>query len=305
MSLRTRPFSGLSDLEKILDLLLTCQSAGYADTEFRSIELRIMFANPTFDARRLTLIFDDDSPLLAAFAVLWQGRYLGMLVRPDQRGRLEERILEWAAEQVLAGPQSGNEHPELSILCRDDDVLSRSLYEGYGFSLEELELRMVRNLSEPIPEPEFPEGFMLRSLDPATELDDWLQFDREMFGHAPHQLERWRRARADMDYDRALDLVAVDGDGKLAAMCYCSIPSFETTRGSVKEGRTEPIAVAAPHRRKGLGRAMVLCGLHLLKSRGMDRVLLTTAPDNAPAQRLYESLGYRLLYNASWYSKAL
>lgn len=305
MSLCTRPSNGLLDLPAILELLLACKSAGYADTEFRSIELRIMFNNPAFDAERLTLIFDDGSPVLAAFGVLWQGRYLGMLVRPDQRGHLEEPILEWGMAEARQTHWSSGTQPTLSVLCRDDDSLSRDVYERHGFSVEELELRMVRDLSEPLPQPQLPNGFRVRALDPVRELEDWIQFDRETLGQRDSALDRWRRARFDLDYDCTRDLVAVDEAGKLAAMCYCSIPSFETTHGGVKEGRTEPISVAESYRRRGLGRAIVLSGLHLLKQRGMDQVLLTTASDNLPAQRLYESLGYRLVYNASWYGKTL
>ena len=303
MNPRPRPYSGTSDLSKIFDLLLACQTGGYVDTEFRSIELRIMFGNPSFDAGRLALLLEGDSDMLAAFAVLWQGRYLGMLVRPDQRGRLEDEIIGWATAQVRDTELPGGDRPRLAALCRDDDALSRDLYERHGFSLAEVEPRFRRDLSEPLPEPEFPAGFSLRSLDPTRELDDWLAFYRDTLGDRPSILQRWRRARDDADYDPSLDLVAVDRYGKLAAMCYCSIPSFETLRSPVKEGRTEPIAVAAPYRRRGLGRAIVLSGLHLLRSRGMDRVLLTTDAENVPAQRLYESLGYRRLYQACWYAK--
>lgn len=303
MSLRPRPFAGAPDLSKIFELLLACQSGGYADAELRSIELRIMFRNPSFDAGRLALLLEDDSDMLAAFAVLWQGRYLGVLVRPDQRGRLEDEILGWATAQVRNIELPGKDRPRLVALCRDDDALSRDLYERHGFSLDDVEPRFRRDLREPLPEPEFPAGFILRFLDSTRELDDWLAFYRETLGHRPSILQRWRHARDDEDYDPSLDLVAIDGDGKLAAMCYCSIPSFETSRSPVKEGRTEPIAVAAPYRRRGLGRAIVLSGLHLLRSRGMERALLTTDPENLPAQRLYESLGYRRIYQACWYAK--
>ncbi len=99
MSLRTRPCTGPADLPGIFELLFACQSHGYADAELRSIELRVLFNNPAFDVDRLTLLFEDGEALPAAFALLWQGRFLAMLVRPDQRGELEERIIEWAAEQ--------------------------------------------------------------------------------------------------------------------------------------------------------------------------------------------------------------
>ena len=305
MSLRMRPFSGQTDLANVLDLLVTCQSAGYVDAELRSIELRVLLGNPAFDLSRLTRIFEDESGAMVAFALLWQGRYLGMLVRPDQRGRLEAQILDWAVEQVRHSNWNEGEKPSIWALCRDDDVVSHDLYKRHGFLIDDKEFRMVRDLADPLPEPTFPERFTLRSLDAANELDDWLDFYRIALGDRPSILQRWRAIRDDEDYDPSLDLIAVDHDGGLAAMCYCSIPSLETTRHDVRMGRTEPIAVAESYRRLGLGRAMVLSGLHLLRSRGMDRVLLTTDSDNAPAHRLYESLGYRLIYQACWYSKTL
>ncbi|MGA7673276.1 MAG: GNAT family N-acetyltransferase [Nitrolancea sp.] len=305
MSLRARPCSGPADLAGIIELLLACQLHGYAEAELRSIELRVFLNNPALDVNRLTLLLEDGEPLPAAFAVLWQGRYLGMLVRPDQRGRLETRVIEWAVEQARASDWPSGRQPTLTALCRDDDALSREIYESIGFSLRDLELRMVRDLHEPIPEPTFPEGFTLRTLDSTTELKDWLRLYSNEIGDRAPILERWRRTRDDEDHDQSLDLVAVDQSGKLAAMCYCSIPSIETARNEVKEGRTEPIAVAEPYRRRGLGRAMVLSGLNLLKERGMDQVLLTTESDNLPAHRLYESLGYRVTYNACWYVKPI
>ncbi len=305
MSLRARPCTGPADLAGIFELLFACQSHGYAEAELRSIELRVLFNNPAFDVDRLTLLYEDGDPLPAAFAVLWQGRYLGMLVRPDQRGRLETRVIEWAVERARASNWPSGVQPRLTALCRDDDALSREIYESVGFSLVDLELRMIRDLHQPIPQPQFPERFTLRTLDPATELKHWLRLYSNEIGDRPAILERWRRTRDDQDYDPSLDLVAVDESGDLAAMCYCSIPSFETERGMVKEGRTEPIAVVEPYRRCGLGRAMVLSGLHLLKARGMDQALLTTESDNVPAHRLYESLGYRLAYNACWYVKPI
>jgi mycothiol synthase len=302
MSLRARSVSGAPDLPKLLDLLVTCQQAGYVDAELRSIELRVTLRNPTFDSARLTRVLEDDAGQMVAFGLLWQGRYLGMLVHPEERGRLEDQLIDWAVEQVRHADGHGGEVINLWALCRDDDAISRERFEQRGFSLVDHEFRMVRDLHGPIPSPAVPDGFTLRSLNAASELDDWLELYRAAIGDRPAILERWRAVRRDNDYDQSLDLIAVDHTGKLAGMCYCSIPTLETSRLDVKEGRTEPIAVAEPYRRRGLGRALVLSGLHLLRARGMDQALLTMEPDNAPAHRLYESIGYQLVYQACWYT---
>lgn len=105
----------------------------------------------------------------------------------------------------------------------------------------------------------------------------------------------------DPDYEPALDLVALDAGGQLAAICYCAIPKVEAAHAASQEGRTEPIAVSERYRGRGLGRAIVLQGLHVLRERGMERAALTTEVGNHRAHRLYASLGYRRLYTAHWY----
>lgn len=301
MTAVARPYGGDIDFPRLIDLLVTCQAAGYADMGFRSIELRIALANPTFDVPRFTRLWKDADGELLAFAILWQGRYLGMLVAPGARGEMEDQVLEWAAGQIRAAEGAPAGQRQLYALCRDDDDLSQAHYIRAGFVLDEEELRMARRLDEVLPAPAVPPGFAIRPLAGQDELEAWLALYEEAFGPRLAAIRRWRAIRQDPDHDSALDLVAVDQRGELAAMCYCSIASAEATRSAVKEGRTEPIAVRERYRRLGLGRAIVLTGLRLLRERGMQVAALTTEPDNFPAHRLYESLGYRTIYRAQWY----
>ena len=89
------------NLPRILDLLLTCEAAGHVDMELHSTGLRLTLTNPAFDVGRYTLPIEEDGRLLG-FGVLWRGRVLGMLVHPAARGRLEERMLDWALATVRA-----------------------------------------------------------------------------------------------------------------------------------------------------------------------------------------------------------
>ena len=283
----------------MFDLLVDCQADDLVDMELRSIELRRALGNPNLDLPRQTRLLATPDGRLLGFAILWLGRYLGLLVHPRARGELERRLLEWAAAGAGAGDEAGGRR--LWALCRDDDRLMCGFYEQRGFVVADEELRMARALDEPIPEPVVPEGFTVRPLA-AGELDDWLALYAEAFGPRAAALRKWRAYRADPDYDRSLDLVAVDRRGELAAMGTCTVAALETARGGSREGRTEPIAVRERDRGRGLGRAMVLSGLRLLRSRGMAVAALTTEVDNAPAHRLYRSLGYREIYRARWYA---
>ena len=52
------------------------------------------------------------------------------------------------------------------------------------------------------------------------------------------------------------------------------------------------IAVAASHRRQGLGDKLMTHALSLAKSRGVKAVYLEVRESNTPARRLYEKYGY-------------
>jgi mycothiol synthase len=43
----------------------------------------------------------------------------------------------------------------------------------------------------------------------------------------------------------------------------------------------------------GLGRALTLTGLHYLRGRGLEQIMLYAEEDNAAAIGLYQSLGFR------------
>lgn len=289
-------------MERVLQLLLECAAAGYLDMEFRSMELRTMLGDPAFDTRRTRLCVGDNGDALG-FAILWAGRYLGMLVHPDERGNLEPELLEWAAGHVReSSPRTAGPF-HLQVLCRSDDAFGRDLLEGAGFALMEVEWRMGRPLDEPIPDATVPDGLTIRPLSGERELDEWLELYRESFPANAAHLLRWRRLRADRDWLPALDLVAVDSSGCLVGACACTIASAEASYLPVREGRTEPVMVRGEYQGRGVGRALVLTGLRLLREHGAGVAMLTTESDNDGAHRFYTRLGYQHVYDACWYGR--
>ena len=74
-------------------------------------------------------------------------------------------------------------------------------------------------------------------------------------------------------------------------------------------GRQEgEIAIAGTQpafRNQGLGRAMVLAGMHSLKEQGMDFATLGVSSSNAVAVRVYQAVGFRMQFSKRWYSKAI
>lgn len=110
--------------------------------------------------------------------------------------------------------------------------------------------------------------------------------------------EVYKAVRATWLYDAALDLVAVDTDGGLAASC---IAWFDPSTGVAE---IEPLGVAPPHRRRGLAVALCLEVAGLVAARGGSTVYINGTPDPgypAPTSA-YLKAGFRLLERATTYT---
>lgn len=88
--------------------------------------------------------------------------------------------------------------------------------------------------------------------------------------------------------DRERDLVAVAPDGTIATFANCWIDPVH------RIGDLEPVGARPASCRQGLTRAVLLEGLRRFKAQGMDRICVSTGIANAPARRLYESIGFKL-----------
>lgn len=287
-----RPYAGQHDLLPLFDVLVAAKDAGIVDLELRSTTLRHVLSDPTFEHHN-TLLIEDDSRLIG-FGILMQGRYLEMLVHPDQRGRIEDRILDWAGTAAAKQPWF--------VLCRSDDTLWREMFEDRGFRLNDEELRMRRALHLPIDPPHLPSGFAIRPLRGEAELPAWIASYESAFGSGHGTIQRRLAFLRDPDYDPELDLIATAPDGALAALCACAVEGYEARHCRVREGKLGPVAVAEPFRRHGLGRAVVSTALQLLRDRGLDVAVLDTDMENPPAHELYAALGFRRDYTACWYA---
>jgi mycothiol synthase len=282
-----------------MDLLLASHRAGLADAEFRPSDILGYLSRPEVDLQRTTRVLTDDQETILAFGVLWRSSILGTVVRPDVHGPAEVSLIAWA-ESVVTG--------DVSVMIRDDNevVIEHLLDMGYAEGFREL--RMTRDLNDEVPLPDVPAGYVIRHLEGPQELPAWIDLYNHAFGNTsipgPTTLERWQTRMLQPNYDPELNIVVFDGSGHLVSMCYCSIDQKEIASLTPKQGRTEPIATHALHRRNGLARAAILTGLHRLRERGIDEALLTTDSENVTAHQLYESLGYSLSYQAIWYRKA-
>ena len=176
----------------------------------------------------------------------------------------------------------------------------------HGFQPQALRtLRFVRSLSEPIPDPQLPAGFFIRSVTGPDEVEALVALHRAAFGTDNMTIEERRAMMSGPDYVPELDLVAVASDGRLAGFCVCGIPVEENAVTGRSEGYTDPIGVHPDFQKKGLARALMLTGLQLLRERGLAYAALGTSSENTAMQAAARSAGFQLESSKVWFAKSL
>ena len=146
-------------------------------------------------------------------------------------------------------------------------------------------LRLRRDLSLPLPAPIWPPGYRLSPFtDDLAKQVHTLLADSYLSGEGtvPPFEEWWPALKSDSEFDRDLIFLAVAEDGALAGACQCWTSAF------VKD-----LAVAAAHRRRGIGEALMMTAFLAFAQRGAKQVDLKVVAGNAPAIRLYQRLGMR------------
>jgi mycothiol synthase len=192
---------------------------------------------------------------------------------------LVPEMLAWAMGQ-LRRDDAGR---ALFTMVNEHEAARRRLLEQHGFAPSGDWHYMEASLSDPIPVPVLPDGFAIRSVD-ASEAEARATLLAAAF-EGVADAERYRRFMQSPGYDTALDLVAVAPDGKLAAFAQTWIDPVSAT------GEFEPVGTAPEFRRLGLGKALLLEGLHRMRARGMERAFVIVEGEDTAAVELYRSAG--------------
>jgi ribosomal protein S18 acetylase RimI-like enzyme len=93
------------------------------------------------------------------------------------------------------------------------------------------------------------------------------------------------------DPDKAVFVAEDNGD--VIGYAYAAVEGYDymALRGSA--GVLHDIIVDSEHRGRGVGRLLIDAALAFFRSRGVPRVVLSTAERNEGAQRLFTSMGFR------------
>jgi mycothiol synthase len=208
--------------------------------------------------------------------------------------RLLERLWEQARERK-GEIKSGMVYFDGEALSSERGQIA--LFEGFEMRVVRHFVIMIYQPLDQIAEPRFPPGIAVRTWRRGEDDEAVLEVFNEAFadhwGFVPVRRENWLYWIGSSQIRPELALLAMSGD-EIAGFCLCHIDEERISRLGRKEGYVNSLAVRRPYRRRGLGRALLLAGLHLLKEEGMESATLDVdAASLIDATRLYEGVGFR------------
>lgn len=308
MAFVSRGFTGEPDLQPISDLLTRCNQLDQLDRSTSVPALRSTFATPGLDPARDLRLWEHGTGKLVGFSQMemhtnTEAQTDGLLwfwIDPAARhAGLEATILEWGQARLGAVCQARGGTGLFYSGANVDDTWRIATLEQHAMTPIRYFFRMDYALAASLPELPLPPGFTLRTAGGEEEAAAWVELFNQSFidhwNYHPLTVARVLHFQADPDYRPDLDLLAVAPDGTLAAFCVCEINSEEQVQNGENEGWIAVLGTRRGFRKRGLGRAMLLAGLHRLKAHGVTVAkLMVDAANPSGATRLYESVGFQV-----------
>lgn len=307
MPLTIRNYVNETDKTQILELAHTT-----AGTNLHLIDLPYRLSSWTFDHPANVALWQDESGTLCAWAILqtpfWALDY-GYL--PDD-STLHRTILHWADEQAQkmvsrTGDYEGgrpcwfvNVFPDQADRIADLEQFGFACQSNVGENSWSKVFMRLESFNES-PAPALPTGFRVRPLAGADEVGAYVALHQAAFQSKNMTVDWRRRTLQHPAYRPELNLVVEAPNGELAAFCIC----WFTAQGfdGQPAGQIEPLGVAEQYHRHGLGRAILLEGIHRLKQAGAQQIYVETDNYRDAAMALYEGVGFRVVKEVLVYRK--
>ncbi len=291
-----RSYEDEKDFQILIDLLTKLRPPAHLDDYPVKVDIEEDLASASVRVNT-RLWFDDGEPI--GWAYVDDFRNLWWELDPHYEELLGPQIVAWG-ESCIQKTLAKGASSTLDTSCREDYTKRISFLKHHGFhQTEETTIAMVRLLSEPIPQPKPPQGFVIRPIAGIEEAEAVATTHRTAFGTEYMTTEIRLAMMNTCEYDPSLDLVVVAPDGAIAAYCTCSVNQ------QVMTGSTDPVATHPRYQRMGLARALLLRGMQLLRERGVLSAHLGTGGDNIAMQKTARSVGFTVGYTTIWFSRGV
>jgi mycothiol synthase len=168
---------------------------------------------------------------------------------------------------------------------------------------------MLIEMDAPVPDPEFPEGIVVRTYNPETDAEAVYRADvesfRDHFGFVEQPFEeglkRFKHFWEQEGFDPSLLFLAMDRD-EVAGVSLCPPHSIDDP----DLGWVGSLGVRRPWRKRGIGLALLRHSFNEFYRRGKRKVGLGVDAQNLTgALRLYENAGMHIHQASDLYEKEL
>jgi mycothiol synthase len=266
-----------SQRDEVLSLIAAASNVDETPAIAENVLLALRYGSEKNDRHLLAC----DGGVIAGYAHidptdLVEGPSTELVVHPDFRGR--------GVGGALLGEVRKHTADSLRLWSHGDSAAARSLAIRHNFTKVRTVIQMRRSLMEPIPHSQI----ATRAFTPADK-SAWVELNNRAFEGHPEQsgwtLKDLEIRLAEEWFDPSGLLIA-EQDGELKAFCWTKIHSLNPV------GEIYIMAVDPSMQRKGLGREMVIAGLHYIRGRAIQSAMLYVDAENTAAQELYKSLGF-------------
>jgi len=173
----------------------------------------------------------------------------------------------------------------LRLWSHGDSSSAQELARQHDFHKVRTVIQMRRSLLEPIPHQE--PSFTVRPFA-QSDAETWIELNNRAFAGHPEQ-SGWTlkdlEIRASEEWFRPEGFLVAEREGKLIAFCWTKIHSLNPV------GEIYIMAVDPSLHGEGIGRQILIAGLHYLRSQIHSAMLYVDA-ENEAAQKLYKELGF-------------
>lgn len=322
MEINVRSYKGPEDIPVIIGIIKAADAVDAKERGMSERELREALSSPSAKPHENMLIAEVDSaPVGCGFVRLREGDpeqgtntsfYTEGVVLPDWRRRgIGSRLMEALEARARSRMRKiKTENVYFGGWCEPDESGRIALFEKFGLKRIRYFFEMIYDSPEYPSEPEYPDGIAARSFERGKDEDVSYYARNESFrdhwNFTKPRKEDWLHWLESEDFDPSLFLLAFDESGEVAGMCWNGIYKEHNKRIGRDEGWVDCLGVLRPYRKRGLGRALLLESMRLLRDRGMKELALGVDADSPTgATRLYESVGFRVRKTEVAYRKAL
>ncbi|MBN1857955.1 GNAT family N-acetyltransferase [Candidatus Bipolaricaulota bacterium] len=301
----------IEDARAVTRLFNARSQAFFGQNQAEEHKIRAGWEQPDVKLERDTrAYFDRSGDLIGWASVIDPGKpyikpFAGVVTSPECSGdaALWDAMLTWAEQQSRTYIRLAPSHARVSLGAHAmvRDTHRWDAYERNGFARVRVMQRMkICFDSSYVPQmPQWPGEISLHPFALARDLEKVVAADQEAFrdhwGHVERPLQEelrqwkeWIQCEGN-DFDPSLWFVAVDDAcGEIAGYAICD-PHIA---GDRMRGYVNGLAVRAPWRKQGLGRALLHHAFAELRRRGCTAVELDMDSENLTgASRLYERAG--------------